>query len=76
MHPSIKKNLIEKLAELEHSQWMHWAGGLIQQGKITEGIAIEWSQFMVPYEELDEDAKEIDRMWAKRVIDIVEKVIV
>ena len=65
--------LLEELAELEHEQWMKWAANVV--GEVCVTRFMRWDHFMVPYSELDEETKDQDREWAKRVLVIVDKYI-
>jgi hypothetical protein len=60
------EDLLEKLAELEHEQWLAWARGVV--GEVTPERRARWQPFFVPYTELDEKAKEDDRIWARKVL--------
>lgn len=57
-----EKEIIEKLAELEHEQWKSWA-----KKKDPEHYLVN-----VPYSELDESDKEKDRHWARKAIQIIK----
>ena len=61
--------LIERLARLEHEQWMDWATTAI--GKVSIEQALKWDKNMIPYDDLPEDMKEKDRIWARKVIEEV-----
>jgi len=65
------KELLEKLAELEHDQWMHWATGLMQSEELSKERKQRWKKYLVPYINLDEETKEFDRIWARKVIKII-----
>jgi len=67
-----KAALIEKLACLEHEQWMAWAKTLMETENLSKTRRKRWEQFMVPYEQLPEDVKEYDRVWAMRIIELLE----
>ena len=58
---------IERLAALEHEQWMHWAKAV--EHEVSEERRRSWAEFFVPYEELSESFKELDREWARKVIE-------
>ena len=65
------KGVLENLAEIEHEQWLQWANAV--KGEITPERAKRWEGDMVPYSELSEKAKDMDRKWAKKVlISIIE----
>lgn len=65
--------LLDKLAELEHKQWLFWSQKLVQ----TENISLErlkrWKELWVSYDDLSQDQKEQDRIWAKHALDMMIK---
>ena len=63
--------LVERLAALEHEQWMEWAKAVQDSEPISKRRRQRWAQFMVPYEQLPEDVKEHDRVWARKVLGIL-----
>lgn len=61
------KELIEKLAELEHKQWAHWTEYMLRN--LTKKNVERWKrQIQIPYSELSEKEKDSDRKWARNVI--------
>jgi len=64
---------IEELSKLEHQQWTEWAGSLMEKENLSEERCERWRQFMVPYDQLPEDVKEFDRVWARRAAAIILK---
>lgn len=66
----MKTEIIERLAALEHEQWMSWATLVI--GEVGIERAERWDKFMVPYDELTDDVKEYDRKWARKVLEITK----
>jgi len=84
----MSENIIEQLAMLEHNQWMEWSkhiakellvivsdldDGVIQVNvnRIND-ILTKWKNNWKPYDELDEETKKLDRIWAVKVMRIVE----
>lgn len=61
----------EKLAELEHEQWIKWATSLMESENLSPERVERWKRYMVPYSELDEKTKDYDRKWADMVLEIV-----
>jgi hypothetical protein len=63
---------LEQLASLEHDQWMEWAKALL---KSEPGISKErkerWEKLFVPYSELTEESKEQDRIYARKILEII-----
>lgn len=68
-----KKDLLEKLAEVEHEQWVSWAKSLIESEKLSPVRLKRWDLYLVPYSELEEKIKEYDRVWARKVLDIINE---
>lgn len=60
--------LIEKLAELEHLQWIEWSKNIASKEKLSPGRVERWSRLWKPYAELTEEEKEQDREWARKVV--------
>jgi len=79
------KNLLEELAELEHEQWRNWtkyiANDWIKNGKADwspESAWIDkqyekWRKNWKPYQDLTEKEKAKDRIWARKVLHIIER---
>lgn len=59
--------LLERLAALEHEQWAHWTGHLLDN-LTPEHIARWRRQIATPYAELTEAEKEKDRVWARKIL--------
>lgn len=66
-----KEELIEKLAALEHEQWMQWAKDILKTEEINKERAERWEKLFVPYDELTEEMKEEDRKWARKVLNLL-----
>ena len=63
--------LVERLAELEHEQWVSWSKAIVHE--VPEERRRRWQAFWVPYRDLPEDIKEQDRVWARRVLALLGK---
>lgn len=63
--------LIEKLAALEHEQWMQWAKDILKTEDIHKERAERWEELFISYDELTEEMKEEDRKWARKVLNIL-----
>lgn len=64
-------NLLERLAALEHQQWATWTRYFLR-GKHTPQDLARWvAQMNQTYEQLPEEDKEKDRMWARKVLEIM-----
>lgn len=62
--------IIEKLASLEHDQWAHWTGYMLNN--LTPENIERWKrQIKTPYSQLTEKEKESDREWARKAYNIL-----
>lgn len=68
----MRQELRERLAELEHEQWWAWVETIIATESISNVRKDRWTQFMIPYVELAEEIKEHDRIWADKVLAIMD----
>ena len=69
----LKTNIREKLAELEHKQWMYWAKNILETENISEKRKERWEKYFCEYKDLPERIKDKDRAWANKVIEIFKK---
>lgn len=66
------RNRLEQLAAAEHQQWMHWASAVLAaEPGISAARRASWQAAMVPYAQLDESAKELDRVWARKALAVI-----
>lgn len=66
-----KKELIEKLAELEHIQWAHWTQYMLSN--LTDDKINLWKyEIKTEYKDLTEKQKDSDRIWARKVFNILK----
>jgi len=56
--------LIEKLAELEHDQWMKWTSSLIRNEVLSPILVSRWKKLHIDYSHLCENEKNKDRHFA------------
>jgi hypothetical protein len=62
-------DLLERLAAAEHEQWRHWATAVLAtEPGLSAARRASWQATMVPYAQLDESAKELDRVWARKAL--------
>ncbi len=64
-------SLLETLAELEHRQWLHWSQATAPH--VPETLRARWQESWRPYAELPEEAKELDRAWARQVLELLRE---
>ncbi len=63
--------LIEKLAELEHEQWMFWSKAVAKH--VPDSVSDKWEHNWVPYSELTDAVKETERVWARKTLEIFKE---
>lgn len=68
---STSDDLIEALAEIEHEQWMHWSRTVASE--VTDATRGKWKRSWVNYDELTDDLKEADRVWARKVVGLLRE---
>lgn len=65
------KELLERVADLEHQQWARWTKYML--GHLTPENVERWKrQIKTSYADLSEKEKEKDRTWARKAIAEVE----
>lgn len=71
--------LLEELAKLEHEQWIYYSKDVAN--KISNASSLEllkndttkkWPAKWIPYSLLSESDKDLDRIWAKKVLEVLE----
>lgn len=79
----------EKLAKLEHEQWEFWTKAIASElaeirdllrsrqnmkavVKINKRLDL-WNEEWIPYDNLSEEVKDSDRVWADKVLELIEK---
>lgn len=73
MSENVKKNILEELSELEHIQWEEWSKDISKKENISKDRKDRWKEYWIDYDQLDDEVKEEDRKWARKVIKIIEK---
>jgi len=63
---AIDGEFIENLSSLEHEQWIYWARAVLPE--VSEETRKRWEKYFVPYFELEDKVKALDRVWAQRVL--------
>lgn len=66
-------SLLERLAALEHEQWVAWSKDIAAKEKLSEARLLRWKGYWVPYSELSDEVKRQDRDWALKVLAEVRK---
>lgn len=57
---------VERVAEVEHIQWMAWSKAVAPE--VSPERRQRWRKYWVPYSELPDDIKELDREWARKAL--------
>ncbi len=63
----------EKMAELEHEQWMQWSKAIANNPKefyVDKPKLVKWMDCWKPYAELTEEQKDQDRVWADKILSL------
>lgn len=68
----IKQDFIEELANLEHRQWQHWTSYFLRFHHYSNFRKRWKKQLRQDYKDLTEKEKESDRVWAKKVIKLID----
>jgi hypothetical protein len=63
--------LLERLAELEHEQWMAWSQSVATE--VSAKRRRRWQACWVAYQDLPEAVKELDRQWARKVVETLQR---
>jgi ADP-ribose pyrophosphatase len=67
----MNNSLIERLAALEHEQWAAWTQHFLSN-KTPENLERWKRQMAATYEELSESEKEADRIWASKILTLLD----
>ena len=63
----------EKLAALEHEQWMKWAKALMKDEDLSPERVARWKKLFVAYSKLKPEDKKDDRVWARKAEKLVKE---
>lgn len=66
-----KDDLVEALAKIEHDQWRHWSEAAAVD--VSDATQEKWRNSWVEYDELPESIKEADRIWARKVVKLLQQ---
>lgn len=66
-------HLREALAEIEHDQWCEWSRNLAETEDLAPERLATWKARWVPYGELSEADKDLDRVYADRTLDLLRR---
>ncbi len=58
---------VERVAEVEHEQWMAWSKSVAPE--VSPERRARWKKYWVPYKDLPDEVKELDREWARKALE-------
>ena len=61
-----ERDAVERVAEVEHAQWVTWSKEVAHE--VSPERRARWARYWVPYKDLPEEVKELDRVWARKAI--------
>jgi hypothetical protein len=73
MDKETKDQIKESLAEVFHEAWVHWAKAV--KAEVSAERSARWEQSFVPYDQLEETTKDLDRKWADEALEAIEPVL-
>lgn len=71
--PAGVASLRERLAEIEHQQWCDWSKNLAESESISPERLAAWHRRWVPYTQLSEADKDLDRAYADMVLEALRQ---
>lgn len=66
-----ERKAVERVAEVEHAQWMAWSQQVAPE--VSPERRARWRKYWVPYKDLPEEIKELDRVWARKAIEAARR---
>jgi hypothetical protein len=70
MNKETRAVLLEAIASVQHAAWWKWAEAVAPE--VAPERAARWKNYFVPYDQLDEKTKKLDREWAEEVLLVIE----
>lgn len=64
---------LEKIAKLEHDQWIKWAKSIMKDEDLSPARVKRWKKLFIAYDKLKEKDKKDDRIWARKVIKVTDE---
>lgn len=61
-----ERDAVERVAEVEHEQWVAWSKAVAPE--VSPERRARWAKYWIPYKDLPEEIKELDRAWARKAI--------
>lgn len=71
-HKQNRGRLLELIARMEHEQWLDWSRSIAENECLSPARMKRWQgQLWKPYDELTEDQKEQDRVYARKILAVL-----
>lgn len=68
-----EQKILEALSRIEHEQWMEWAQEILDTEDISPERRLRWQADFVPYEQLPESRKKLDRPYARKALEVLQQ---
>jgi len=66
-----EKDLLEEISKLIHDEWIEWARNV--EHEISDERKARWETVYCEYEDLSEEMKDKDRVYAKKVLAMLKE---
>jgi len=66
-----ERKAVERVAEVEHAQWVAWSREVAPE--VSPERRARWAKYWIPYKDLPEEVKELDRQWARKAIEAARR---
>ena len=66
-----EREVVERVAEVEHAQWVTWSKAVAHE--VSPERRARWAKYWIPYKDLPEEIKELDRAWARKAIEAARR---
>jgi len=61
------------VAEFMHEVWCEWSETIAKEEQLSPERMRRWRSYWVPFNQLDEEAQEIDRKYADRLLEVLKR---
>jgi hypothetical protein len=65
--------MLERVSKKIHDIWMVWTKSVIRDGYVSKETADRWMRLHVPYEQLSWEEKEKDRVFAREILQEIDR---
>ncbi len=64
---------LDRIASVIHKEWIEWSRETAHRERISEATLRRWKSRWIPFEHLPDKEKERDRIWARRILQLVRE---